>query len=57
MTDMDAERQIPWDALVQLCELQPVQAYVQRCDNLLYQCLVDVLMPNVLRPIPSKHVI
>lgn len=32
-----------------------VQQFIRRVDYLFYQNLVEVLIPDVLRPIPSKY--
>jgi hypothetical protein len=37
-----------------LCKCGPVQQFVQSVDYLFYQNLVRVLIPDVLRPIPSE---
>nr|CAD7568913.1 unnamed protein product [Timema californicum] len=37
-----------------LCKCPPVLLFVRRVDYLFYQNLVEVLIPDVLRPIPSK---
>lgn len=37
-----------------LCKCEPVQQFVRRADYQFYQNLVDVLIPDVLRPIPSS---
>ncbi|XP_050023694.1 DNA-binding protein RFX2-like isoform X2 [Dermacentor andersoni] len=37
-----------------LCKCEAVQKFVQRADYQFYQNLVDVLIPDVLRPIPSS---
>lgn len=38
--------------LYQLCNLSEVQAWVRAVDVAFYQKLVQVLLPDVLRPIP-----
>lgn len=38
-----------------LCKCGPVQQFVRRVDYLFYQNLVEVLIPDVLRPIPSEN--
>ncbi|MEQ2163973.1 hypothetical protein GOODEAATRI_001730, partial [Goodea atripinnis] len=43
--------------LVALCKFEPVLRWTRECDNLLYQTLVEILIPDVLRPIPSKLVV
>lgn len=42
--------------LYSLCTLPVVQEFVQTMDFQFYQVVVDVLIPNVLKPIPSKRV-
>lgn len=39
--------------LLLISKLRPVQEFVKRVDFLFYQNLVQVLIPDVLRPIPS----
>lgn len=50
----ESEKRLPKSCLVVLCKFEPVLCWTKECDNLLYQTLVDMLIPNVLRPIPSK---
>ena len=38
---------------MQLCEYDPIITFVKACDHLLYQTLVEILIPDVLRPIPG----
>ncbi|KAG8185612.1 hypothetical protein JTE90_023311 [Oedothorax gibbosus] len=38
----------------QLCKLEPVLHFMRKSDYQFYQNLVDVLIPDVLRPIPSS---
>ena len=51
--DEEGEHQLPKEKLLLLTDLEPVTDYVSTCDYLLYQCIVDFLIPNVLRPIPG----
>lgn len=37
-----------------LSKFEPVLQWTKHCDNLLYQGLVEILIPDVLRPIPSE---
>ena len=37
-----------------LCKYDPVLRWSRDCDNTLYQALVEILIPDVLRPIPSE---
>ncbi|XP_039185639.1 MHC class II regulatory factor RFX1 isoform X6 [Crotalus tigris] len=49
----EAEKRLPKNCLVMLSKYEPVLKWTKDCDNLLYQGLVEVLIPEVLRPIPS----
>ncbi|XP_052462389.1 MHC class II regulatory factor RFX1 isoform X3 [Carassius gibelio] len=49
----DPEKRLPKSVLVLLCKYEPVLHWTRECDNLLYQSLVEILIPEVLRPIPS----
>ncbi|XP_014663305.1 PREDICTED: DNA-binding protein RFX2-like isoform X8 [Priapulus caudatus] len=51
--DSDFEEQLPKDKLYALCKSEVIQKYVRTCDYQMYQALVEVLIPDVLRPIPS----
>uniref|UniRef100_A0A3Q1AY05 RFX-type winged-helix domain-containing protein n=1 Tax=Amphiprion ocellaris TaxID=80972 RepID=A0A3Q1AY05_AMPOC len=48
-----SEKRLPKSCLVVLCKFEPVLRWTRECDNLLYQTLVEILIPDVLRPIPS----
>lgn len=50
----ESEKRLPKSCLVALCKFEPVLRWTKECDNLLYQTLVEILIPDVLRPIPSK---
>uniref|UniRef100_A0A8K9XTF3 Regulatory factor X, 1b (influences HLA class II expression) n=1 Tax=Oncorhynchus mykiss TaxID=8022 RepID=A0A8K9XTF3_ONCMY len=50
---IDSEERLPKWYLVVLCKYQPVVHWTRDCDNTLYQTLVEILIPDVLRPIPS----
>lgn len=52
----ESEKRLPKSCLVVLCKFDPVLRWTKECDNLLYQTLVEILIPDVLRPIPSKFV-
>lgn len=52
--DSDTERRLQKDVLYQLIEFEPVREYVRRSDYTFYHSLVEVLIPDVLRPIPSS---
>ncbi|XP_017272544.1 MHC class II regulatory factor RFX1 isoform X1 [Kryptolebias marmoratus] len=49
----ESEKRLPKSCLVALCKFEPVLRWTRECDNLLYQTLVEILIPDVLRPIPS----
>ncbi|KAK7161180.1 hypothetical protein R3I94_003997 [Phoxinus phoxinus] len=49
----ESEKRLPKSVLVLLCKYEPVLYWTRECDNLLYQSLVEILIPDVLRPIPS----
>ncbi|XP_038140671.1 MHC class II regulatory factor RFX1-like isoform X1 [Cyprinodon tularosa] len=49
----ESEKRLPRSCLVALCKFEPVLRWTRECDNLLYQTLVEILIPDVLRPIPS----
>nr|XP_046262234.1 MHC class II regulatory factor RFX1 isoform X4 [Scatophagus argus] len=49
----ESEKRLPKSCLVVLCKYEPVLRWTKECDNLLYQTLVEMLIPDVLRPIPS----
>uniref|UniRef100_A0A9J8CNB4 Regulatory factor X, 1a (influences HLA class II expression) n=1 Tax=Cyprinus carpio carpio TaxID=630221 RepID=A0A9J8CNB4_CYPCA len=49
----ESEKRLPKSCLVLLCKYGPVLRWSRDCDNTLYQGLVEMLIPDVLRPIPS----
>ncbi|XP_033957973.1 MHC class II regulatory factor RFX1 isoform X2 [Pseudochaenichthys georgianus] len=49
----ESEKRLPKSCLVVLCKYEPVLRWTKECDNLLYQTLVEILISDVLRPIPS----
>ncbi|KAM8793891.1 MHC class II regulatory factor RFX1 [Eudromia elegans] len=49
----EAEKRLPKSSLVALSKHEPVLKWTKDCDNALYQGLVEILIPDVLRPIPS----
>ncbi|KAM9514245.1 LOW QUALITY PROTEIN: MHC class II regulatory factor RFX1 [Guaruba guarouba] len=49
----EAEKRLPQARLVALCKWEPALRWVRDCDHALYQGLVEILIPDVLRPIPS----
>ncbi|KAG1703687.1 MHC class II regulatory factor RFX1 [Nymphon striatum] len=50
----DLERRMSKSLLYSLCRFDPIQDFVKKTDYQFYQNLVDVLIPDVLRPIPSS---
>jgi len=40
--------------LISLCKYEPVQTFIKETDYILYQKLVNVLVPDVLRAVPSS---
>ncbi|KAM4629721.1 DNA-binding protein RFX2 isoform 2-T2 [Polymixia lowei] len=49
----DLEGVIPREKLMALCKYEPVRVWMRSCDHILYQALVEILIPDVLRPVPS----
>lgn len=45
---------LPKEKLMKLASLSGVQEFVKEADYNFYQALVEVLIPDVLRHIPSK---
>jgi len=54
-SDDDLEGAIPREKLLSLCKYEPVRLWMKSCDHILYQALVEILIPDVLRPVPSKN--
>ena len=54
-TNDDFEQRLAKDKLVTLVGCTPVVVFMCQCDHILYQCIVDVLIPEVLRHIPGDH--
>ncbi|KAI1891620.1 hypothetical protein AGOR_G00145660 [Albula goreensis] len=52
-SEEEAEGVIPREKLVTLCKYEPVRLWMRSCDHILYQALVEILIPDVLRPVPS----
>ena len=50
----EQEQQLPEEVLCRLSKFPPVQRFVCHADYSFYQALVEVLVPDVLRPIPSE---
>ncbi|XP_051540670.1 transcription factor RFX3-like isoform X2 [Myxocyprinus asiaticus] len=49
----EIEGRLPQARLVLLCQNEAVLKWMNTCDHLMYQALVEILIPDVLRPIPS----
>ncbi|KAL8177506.1 UNVERIFIED_CONTAM: DNA-binding protein rfx2 [Gekko kuhli] len=47
------EAVVPRHKLVTMCKYDPIMKWMRSCDHILYQTLVEVLIPDVLRPVPS----
>ncbi|XP_015682288.1 DNA-binding protein RFX2-like [Protobothrops mucrosquamatus] len=47
------EAVLPRHKLMAFCKYELVLAWMRSCDNLLYQTLVEILIPDVLRPVPG----
>lgn len=54
IADNDYEKRLPRDKLYAVSAYEPLQEYVRKADYAFYQALVEVLIPDVLRPIPSS---
>ncbi|XP_064605330.1 transcription factor RFX3-like isoform X2 [Liolophura sinensis] len=52
--DNEYEKRLPKEVLYAICKLESVQSFVRKADYAFYQTLVKVLIPDVLRPIPSS---
>ena len=56
-SSQDMEERLPKSKLTLLCNYEPVLEFVKNADHVLYQILVETLIPNVLRPIPGKLIV
>lgn len=50
----EIEVRLPKSQLLVLCRNETVLKWMSTCDHLMYQALVEILIPDVLRPIPSE---
>lgn len=50
----EIEARLPRAQLLVLCRNEAVLKWMSTCDHLMYQALVEILIPDVLRPIPSE---
>lgn len=53
LEECEDEKYLNKSKLYSLCQVKTVQEYIKQIDLKFYQNLVNVLIPNVLRPIPS----
>ncbi|XP_059378942.1 DNA-binding protein RFX2 isoform X5 [Carassius carassius] len=51
--DVEDIRAFPREKLIALCKYEPIKQWMRSCDHILYQALVEILIPDVLRPVPS----
>ncbi|CAL8276835.1 unnamed protein product [Merluccius merluccius] len=49
----EIEERLPRAQLLSLCATEAVVKWMSACDYLMYQAVVEILIPDVLRPIPS----
>nr|XP_015195787.1 PREDICTED: transcription factor RFX3 isoform X1 [Lepisosteus oculatus] len=49
----EIEGRLPKSKLILLCKNETVLKWMCNCDHVMYQALVEILIPDVLRPIPS----
>lgn len=49
----EIEARLPRSRLIVLCRSDAALKWMSTCDHLMYQALVEILIPDVLRPIPS----
>lgn len=52
-SEEEQEAVIPKEILMVLCKYEPIMRWMRGCDHILYQALVEILIPDVLRPVPS----
>ncbi|XP_055514663.1 DNA-binding protein RFX2-like isoform X1 [Leucoraja erinacea] len=53
VSEEESEAVFPKDKLISLCKFEPIIKWMRNCDHVLYQALVEILIPDVLRPVPS----
>ncbi|XP_075683681.1 transcription factor RFX3 isoform X2 [Rhinoderma darwinii] len=49
----EMESRLPKSKLILLCKNESILKWLCNCDHVMYQALVEILIPDVLRPIPS----
>ncbi|KAJ6654462.1 hypothetical protein lerEdw1_006883 [Lerista edwardsae] len=47
---------IPKHKLITMCKYDPIMNWMRSCDHILYQALVEILIPDVLRPVPTSDI-
>ncbi|NXK89411.1 RFX2 protein, partial [Formicarius rufipectus] len=52
-SEEEPEGTLPKEKLIALCKYEPILKWMRSCDHILYQALVEILIPDVLRPVPS----
>ncbi|XP_078411692.1 DNA-binding protein RFX2-like isoform X3 [Cetorhinus maximus] len=57
VSEEESEAVFPKDKLINLCKFEPIIKWMRNCDHVLYQALVEILIPDVLRPVPSMPLI
>ncbi len=53
ISDDDGDHRMSPEKLMILTMFQPLVEYIVTCDHILYQSIVDFLIPSVLRSIPA----
>uniref|UniRef100_A0A8B9I8Z1 Transcription factor RFX3 n=1 Tax=Anser brachyrhynchus TaxID=132585 RepID=A0A8B9I8Z1_9AVES len=48
----EIESRLPKGKLIALCKNESILKWICNCDHVMYQALVEILIPDVLRPIP-----
>ncbi|XP_045475338.1 transcription factor RFX3 isoform X4 [Harmonia axyridis] len=51
--ECEEEKYLSKSKLFSLCSLEPVQSFMKQVDLMFYQNLIQVLVPDVLKPIPA----
>ncbi|XP_018326811.1 DNA-binding protein RFX2 isoform X2 [Agrilus planipennis] len=51
--ECEEEKYLSKSKLFSLCNLEPIQLFVRQVDLMFYQNLIQVLVPDVLKPIPA----
>ncbi|CAL8093782.1 unnamed protein product [Orchesella dallaii] len=50
---VDFEKILPKSKMIQICKMNAVEEFIKKTDYSIYQHIVETLLPEVLRPIPS----